>query len=161
MGFTLHNYCSVFIGLFDSSFHCRLYLKGKGWYYIHYAPFWGEGGELCVNQEITIVRQRFFFFWVPPKHAPFLFFHFERLQVRTWQAPHPWLLPSSCGCVYLGAGNQQLGRSLPLSGCLTCPGLEAIVISYCSRRGKGRERLLHTALRHHCFYPSVRAPFGS
>lgn len=34
-------------------------------------------------------------------------------------------------------GTQQLGRSLPLSGCLACPGLEAIVICYCSGRRKG------------------------
>lgn len=64
--------------------------------------------------------------------------------VWTWHAPHPRLLPSPCGYVYLGTGTQQLGRSLPLSGCLACPGLEAIVICYCSGRGKGRTGVVHT-----------------
>lgn len=68
--------------------------------------------------------------------------------VWTWQAPHPQLLPSACGYVYLVTGTQQLGRSLPLSGCLACPGLEAIVICYCSGGGKGRMEVLHTASRH-------------
>lgn len=67
---------------------------------------------------------------------------------RTWQAPYPRLLPSPCGYVYLGAGTQELGRSLPLSGCLACPGLEAIVICYCSGGGKGRMKGLHTAFCH-------------
>ena len=58
------------------------------------------------------------------------------------------LLPSPYGYVYLGTGTQQLGRSLPLSGCLACPGLEAIVICYCSGGGKGRIEVLHTASRH-------------
>ena len=61
--------------------------------------------------------------------------------------------PSPCGYVYLGAGTQQLGRSLPLSGCLACPGLEAIVIRYCSGRGKGRKGVLHAASRHPLFTP--------
>lgn len=70
----------------------------------------------------------------------------------TWQAPHPRLLPSPCGYVYLGTGTQQLGRSLPLSGCLACPGLEAIVICYCSEGGEGRMEVLLTASHHPLFY---------
>lgn len=73
----------------------------------------------------------------------------------TWQAPHPCLLPSPCGYVYLGTGTQQLGRSLPLSGCLACPGLEAIVICYCSGRGKGSMGELYTASRHHLSLPPL------
>lgn len=70
-------------------------------------------------------------------------------QVWTWQAPRPRLLPSPCGYVYLGTGTQQLGRSLLLSGCLACPGLEAIVICYCSGAGgKGRMEVLLTASHH-------------
>lgn len=65
-----------------------------------------------------------------------------------WQALYPWLLPSPHGYVYLGAGTQELGRSLPLSGCLVCPGLEAIVICYCSGGGKGRMKGLHAAFCH-------------
>lgn len=92
----------------------------------------------------------FFLFPPPPQHVFFFFLSPPPpsrrfvLQVRTWQAPHHWLLPSSCGCVGLGAGNQSLGRSLPLSGCLTCPGLGAIVISYSSGGGEGRKRVCFT-----------------
>lgn len=65
------------------------------------------------------------------------------------KAPRPRLLPSPCGYIYLGSGTQQLGRSLPLSGCLACPGLEAIVICYCSGGGgEGRMKVLLTASRH-------------
>lgn len=75
--------------------------------------------------------------------------------VWTWQAAHPRLLPSPCGYVYLGTGTQQLGRSLPLSGCLACPGLEAIVICYCSEGGVGMEVLF--TVSHH---PPSLPPFS-
>lgn len=60
-----------------------------------------------------------------------------------WSAPcRLQLLPCSRGCISLEAGTRQLGRSLPLSGCLVCPGLEAIVI--CSGGGgKSAESVSH------------------